>query len=112
MQRDRLHRDHLRTNVQVLNADSGERLGYLLDISLGGLGLAGSGTQPGEGDSTLLLKFPIKVKERRELTVPVRRRWVEYTEGHRWHAGFSILDIPDADIPVLEYLMTWYTDPE
>lgn len=112
MQQDRLHRDHLRTNVQVVDMATGEKLGHLLDISLGGLGVAGSGIRPGEGESRLLLRLPIKVKERRELSLPVERRWLEHTEGHHWHAGFSILSVPEADVPVLEYLMTWYTDPE
>lgn len=112
MPTDRLHRDNLRTNVQVVDTASGESLGHLLDISLGGLGVAGSGTEPPAGDLTVRLRFPMKVRERREVVLPVRRRWLEHTGGKHWHAGFSILEVADTDIPVLEHLMTWYTDPD
>lgn len=111
MRRDRLQRDHLRANVQVVDPDTGEKIGHLLDISPGGLGVAGSGEQPPDGDGTLLLRFSFKIKDRRELALSVRRRWVEHTEGHHWHAGYRILELADADIPVLESLMTWYADP-
>lgn len=111
MNKPRLHRDQLRTNIRALDADSGRPLGYLLDLSPGGLGLSGNGENPLDQVQRLRLEFPVRVRDRRALEVPVEYRWLEHTSGHHWHAGFRIDRVPDEDMAVLEHLMTWYADP-
>lgn len=111
MKQQRWHRDHLKANVVVTDTADGRRIGHLLDLSPAGLGVAGSGDLPGGDDTCLRLDFPMAVKGRYELVLPVRQRWARYTEGQHWHAGYRILDMPDADIPVIEHLATWYAEP-
>lgn len=111
MNKPRLHRDQLRTNIRALDAGSGRPLGHLLDLSPTGLGLSGSGEEPIDSVRTLRLELPVKVMDRRVLELPVEYRWLRHTSGHRWHAGFRITRVPDEDMAVLEHLMTWYADP-
>lgn len=111
MLRQRSHRDQLRANVRVRDAVSGTELGYLLDLSPNGLGVAGRGAAPAPEVNRLRLELPVRIRDRRWLEVPVEYRWHELRIGDRWHAGFRLRGVDDTDMALLEHLMTWYADP-
>lgn len=111
MHRVRAHRDHLRANVGVVDPFSQARIGHLMDLTPGGLGVSGRGAEPAAELDRVRLALPVRVHERRSLELGVIRRWLQYQEGGRWHAGFRIVRVADADLEILEQLMTWYADP-
>lgn len=110
MRKPRLHRDRLRANISVFDADTGASLGHLLDLSPAGLRVAGRGSPVRETSRTLRLELPVRVGEHRAVIVPVECRWFEHQSGNRWQAGYRLGAVADAELTVLEHLMTWYAD--
>lgn len=112
MSQQRLYRDQLHVNVMVRDADSGTRLGHLLDLSLDGFGIAGTGAEPEKRDYRLTFRLPWSIRDRLDLELKAVCRWVRHETGARWQAGFRITSVDNEDMALLEHLMTWFSNPD
>ncbi|WP_162925705.1 PilZ domain-containing protein [Isoalcanivorax indicus] len=105
----RLHRDHLKVNVRVLERDSGRVLGHLVDLSLGGLCV--SGESPAcEGDPVwLTLNLPWPIDGQRQVSVAASLRW-QRDAGRRRHAGYRLHAADAPALAVLDALAARFAD--
>ena len=105
----RLHRDAPNLMVQVERADSA-RLGHLIDLSMGGMGVSGHREmlEPvEEGELVLVLPWPMHGQKR--IPVSVRRTWLRAADEGRWHAGYRILHCSEQGALALEHLVARFS---
>lgn len=104
--RERTHRDHLNVNIPARDARTGQSLGHVTDLSIGGISLSGAGDQPEPAPEQIILKLPWPIHDQNELRMEVQRRWHEYSDDGRWHAGFKFNGCNDDQLVVLEQLVS------
>lgn len=105
--KQRMHRDQVSLNVVVESAGSGARIGHLVDISIGGLGVSGHREMlEGIHDGELDLVLPWPMHEQRRIRLRVVRGWLKEAGEGRWHAGFRILACSDSGQLALEHLVS------
>ncbi|AJD48719.1 hypothetical protein S7S_11535 [Isoalcanivorax pacificus W11-5] len=100
----RLHRDPLRVNVRVEEAESGRPLGHLVDLSLGGFCV--SGPRPavtGIGPVKVRLVLPWAIDGARDIPLEVVMRWARPVRG-RQRAGYVISHCDDDALRRLSHL--------
>lgn len=101
---DRAHRDSLAINIRVADADSGDVLGHVSDLSVSGLSVSASGDAPAVTPTALTLTLPFKVNGLLQVTMVVEERWQKYDDHGRWLAGYRIVDCSDEGLVALEQL--------
>ena len=111
--RQRLHRDAINLMVQVELADSGARIGHLVDVSMGGVGVSGHHEmlEPVE-DSRIDLVLPWPMHDQARIRMQVARTWLRKADGGRWHAGYRILDCSEQGRLALEHLVSRFSSSE
>lgn len=109
-QQKRLHRDRVQVRVDAEVSGRGPRLGHLVDISMGGIGLSGSQEAlAGVEQGRILLRLPWEMAGRREVELEVERTWLRRTGANRAHAGFRITACADEDQQALEHLVSRFS---
>ena len=107
----RMHRDRIRGRVDAEVAGRGPRLGHLVDISMGGIGLSGShDALAGFERGRICLRLPWEMAGRQEVEMEVERTWLRRTGAGRAHAGYYINRCDDADQQALEHLVNRFAE--
>ena len=111
--KQRLHRDSINLMVQVEVAQTGARIGHLIDVSMGGIGVSGHREmlEPmDKGTMDLVLPWPMHNQNR--IRLEVERSWLRTASEGRWHAGYRILSCSEAGALALEHLAARFSGAE
>ena len=106
----RSKRDALNVNVRVREPGEQVPFGHLIDLSMGGLSVSGQGAPLPADVHTVELLLPWPMHGLDAVILEVERRWLDYTDTGRWHAGYQILHCPDEAILTLEHLAASFVD--
>ena len=92
--------------VQVESVPGGARIGHLIDVSMGGIGVSGHREmlEPVEGGE-LDLVLPWPMHEQKRIRIEVQRTWLRAASEGRWHAGYRIIKCSEAGALALEHLV-------
>ena len=101
---DRARRDSLAINIRAADADTGDVLGHVSDLSVTGLSISASGDAPASAPAALTLTLPFSVNGLAEVTMAVEERWQKYDSRGRWLAGYRIVSCSDDGMVALEQL--------
>jgi hypothetical protein len=106
----RTRRDALNVNVRVREPAGSAPFGHLIDLSPGGFSVSGQGAPVSADVHTVELVLPWPMHGVEVVALEVERRWLDYTDSGRWHAGYQILHCPDDAVLALEHLAISFAD--
>jgi hypothetical protein len=106
----RSKRDTLNVNVRVREPGGNTPFGHLIDLSMNGLSVSGQGAPVSADLHTIELLLPWVMHGFEVVPLEVERRWLDYTDAGRWHAGYQILHCPEGAVLTLEHLAASFTD--
>ncbi len=88
--------------LRVLNDDTGEQLGHLIEISPGGLQLETTAPLPLEKDYYLGLELTAELADRPYMVFIARSKWCkpDDIQPNLYHVGFALAEILPEDKPV------------
>ena len=106
----RSKRDPLNVNVRVREPGGQSPFGHIIDLSMGGLSVSGQCQPPSADVHTVELLLPWSMHGLDLIPLEVERRWLDYTDTGRWHAGYQIIHCPDNAVMALEHLSASFAD--
>jgi len=102
----RLERAHLIYFLRVFDANSGDLLGQMVDLTTDGIMVIGEGAIPPRQKYTLRMDLPRNVAVGRHLTVEARCKWCRKDpSGDFYNVGFRILDMSPEAHEVVDHLI-------
>ena len=107
MAEKRQTRKNLKVFMKVLDADSEEVLGYLVNITTDGLMLTREGKIEPENLFRLRVILPSEVKGTTELVLAATSRWCETDEDSPdfFNIGFQVTEPTKQDIKIIKQVM-------
>lgn len=106
----RSKRDALNVNVRIREPGDSEPCGHLIDLSMTGLSVSGQGSPLSADVHTIELMLPWVMHGVDTVVLEVERRWLDYTDTGRWHAGYMIVHCPEHAVLALEHLSASFAD--
>lgn len=112
MKTRRLERAHLIYFLRVFNANSGDLLGQMVDLTTDGIMVIGESAIPPRQKCTLRMDLPRNVAVGRHLTVEARCKWCRKDpSGDFYSMGFRIVDMsPEAHQVVDQLIARFYRE--
>jgi len=96
--------------MKVINAETQEVIGYLVNITTDGLMLTSEAPLDTEAVFQLKVIFPAEIKGSKELTLSATSRWCDQDEedSRFYNTGFQLVDLPKPDAKIIKQLMKKY----
>ena len=103
---DRLKRNYCKVFFRIVNEETGEQLGNLVDITVDGLRMVGSAPVNPDAIYYLKLVLPTEIEGVREVTLSAISRWCNQdTNPEFYNAGFEFRNVSMKNIKVIRQLI-------
>lgn len=88
--------------LRVMNDDTGEQMGHLIEVSPAGLQLETSAPLPLERDYYLRLELTAELADRPYIVFIARSKWrkPDHIQPNLFHVGFALAEILPEDKPI------------
>lgn len=103
---DRLKRNYCKVFFQILNEETGEQLGNLVDITVDGMRIMSSSRVNPDAIYLLRLVLPTEIEGVSELTLSAISRWCNQdTNPEFYNAGFEFRNVPMKNVKVIRRII-------
>lgn len=96
--------------MKVIDNDTDQLLGYLVNLTTEGLMLTTEATVETEAQFHLKIVLPAEIKGIKEIILPSTSRWCEKDEESPdfFNVGFQVTDLSKSDAKIIKKLMKKY----